>query len=617
MRTTTREPELAADLKEVPSDRLSELQQWLTTEVEDALTARHATEQRWSNGLRQYNSVPKNPSRNVPIENAPNIQITLGAIGTDSIYAQVIDLIWNISPTITIRAVNAKYEQHQKAFQRWVEYVATNELDLRNQADHAVLDDVMLGTGAFYVPWVEEIKKTNVLETTWQGPRAYSIPPEDVIVPGGSTASPQDVRWIALRFWYTKAELELMKTQQDWDVDGAAIAGGISTIRSERERLAGTSSSGKRLGDLYEILVIFALYDIDHDGINEDLSIVWDRSSRKVMKLSYNSYDHRPIEKMCYQIRAHQWDGIGVMEMLANLEDGASDIFSYWICNMLLANCRMWAAPPGQIENPLIVFPNKLIELSDPNAIKELRMSDVYSSGPQAVAMIMSLAERRTGQNDMSMPRPSQVLGSRTPATTSMMLFQQVNKRFTPAFDGVRLCVAGVVIQAMYRYQEQLLAKNKYTEDHINDVMGLEEGLLVLEILKDKNFSEAIKVELTASSATLNREVERQNAMFLVGILSQYYEKVLQLITIVANPQTPKPVADVAKKIAIAAGEAIERTMLTFDQMRDPQLFIIDVEAEVDAAANGAQDQQGLQSLLAMLQGGQAPGAGQIQTPVT
>lgn len=614
MRTITKEPELAPDLKTIPGDKMSALQEWLNCEIEDALMARSATEKRWSDALRQYNAVPKNPQRNIPIENAPNIQITLGAIGTDSIYAQIVDLIWNVSPLLTVRATNKKYVEHSKAFQRWTEYVATNELDLRNQSDHAILDDVLMGTGALYVPWVEEIKKTNVLETKWQGPRAYSIPPEDVIVPGGSSASPQDARWIGLRFWYTKAELELMAKQQDWDIEHVAIAGGMSTIRLERERLAGTSSNGKRLGDLYEIIVLSALYDIDNDGINEDLSIVWDRSSRCVLSLKYNSYDHRPIEKMCYQIRAHQWDGIGIMEMLCQLEDGASDIFSYWICNMLLSNCRMWAAPPGQVENPLVMFPNKLIELTDPGALKELRMSDVYGSGPQAVAMIMSLAERRTGQNDMSMPRPSQVLGSRTPATTSMMLFQQVNKRFTPAFDGVRLCVAGAVMQAMYRYQEQLLANNNYASEHILDIMGLEEGPLVIEVLKDKNFAEGLKVELTASSATVNREVERQNAMFLVGLLTQYYQKVVDLTMIVANPETPPEVRDVAKKISVAAGEAIERTVRTFDQMRDPEAFIINFEQEVDNAAEGAQNQQALQGLMALM--GNMGGAG-IETPVT
>jgi hypothetical protein len=616
MRTLTRTPELFPDLKTVPADRLSELSSWLTIEIEDALMARGSIEDRWSRALKQYNAVPKNPTRNLPIENAPNIVVALGAIGTDSIYAQIVDLIWNISPLLTVRATNAKYSQYQKAFQRWVEYVATNELNLRNESDHAILDDVLLGTGCLYIPWVIEIKRTDVTETTREGPRCYAIPPEDVITPGGTGASVQDVKFIGLRFWYTKAELELAKDQQDWDIAHVAIAGNISNIRSERERLAGTSSSGKRLGDLYEIIVLNALYDIDKDGINEDLEIVWDRSSKSILKIDYCKYDHRPIEKMCYQIRGHQFNGIGIPEMICSLEDAASDIFSYWAANMLLANCRMWRASPGQLETPFIVHPNKLIESSE--SVEALIMADVYQSGPQALSMLMALAERRTGQNDMSMPRPSQVLGSRTPATTSTLLFQQVNRRFTPAFDQVRLCLASVVIQAMYRYQEQLLAQNIKAEQHIRDVME-DDADYIISILKDRNFDEGMKIEMTASSATVNREVERQNAMFLVGLLAQYYQKVIELTTIVANPQTPKEVAAVAKKIAIAAGEAIERCVRTFDQVRDPAAFIVKFEDEIDAAAASAADQTALQGLMAMLAGGGALGPGEppITTPVT
>lgn len=613
MRKLTRTPKGVPTLKDIPKAKLGELAQYLTTEIEDGLTARHATEARWRTAMRQYNSITKNPVRNVPIENAPNIEIMLGAIGTDSIYAQMVDLIWNVSPLVTVRATNEKYVDQQKSFQRWIEYVATNELDLRNQSDHAILDDVMLGTGVFYVPWIEEIKRTNVTETKWEGPRVFAMPPEDVIVPGGSSAQPDDLRWIALRFWYNKAELDLAAVKQGWNIEHVAISGGIDTIRAERERLAGTSSSGKRLGDLYEIFVIQLLYDIDGDGINEDLSVVWDKTSRQILELKYCGYDHRPIEKMCYQIRAHQFNGIGIPEMLNMLEEAASDIFSYWTANMLLANCRMWAAPPGQLDSPFVVHPNKLIELSDPKSFMPIQMADVYQSGPAAVAMIMSLAERRTGTNDMSMPRPSQVLGSRTPATTSTLLFQQVNRRFTPAFDQVRLCMAGCIRQAMYRYQEQLLAKNKYAETHIMEVMGAEAGLEVIEVLRDVNFDEAVKIELTASSATVNRDVERQNAMFLVGLLAQYYEKVVQLVTIVANPQTPPQVADVAKKIAVAAGEIIERTIRTFDSIRDPGTFIIEFEKEVDDAANSAADANSLQALMMML--GQTNTG--IETPIT
>ena len=616
MKTVTVDPSaLAPDLRSLKPERIQALAQYLTVEIEDALTARHPTEVEWTTALRQYAGTPKNPTRNLPIESAPNFVVPLGAIGTDAIYAQIIDLVWNVSPPVTVRATNKLYVPHAKAFQRWSEFVATNELQLRNANEHATLDDVLLGTGVYYVPWIEEIKRTDISEILYAGPRAYAVPPEDVVVPGGSAASPQDVRLLALRFWYNKSELELYANNPStqWDISGFACAGNVSSIRYERERLAKTSDSGKRLGDLYEVMIVAASYDINLDGINEDLLVVWDRTSRRIAKLEYYPYDRRPIEKMCYQIRAHNFYGQGVPAMLWPLEDAATETLCFWMANMFLANCRMWKGLPDAVELPFIAHPNKFIGTADPSAFDGVQMSDVYNSGPQALSILLGLAERRTGQNDMTMPRPSQVLGSRTPATTSMMMFQQVSRRFTPAFDQVRMATAGCVKQAMYRYQERLLANDTRVAEHINTVMGSEDGALVIQVLKDRNFDQSIAIEMTASSANVNREVDRQNAMFLVQMLAQYYDKVVQLMAIVANPQLPQPVRDVAKKIADAAGEIIERTVRTFDSIRDPAAFIINVESEIDQLSMDAQMQQAIPMLLAQMggatNGGAAPGA--------
>ena len=84
-----------------------------------------------------------------------------------------------------------------------------------------------------------------------------------------------------------------------------------------------------------------------------------------------------------------------------------------------------------------------------------------------------------------------------------------------------------------------------------------------------------------------NKEAERQATFQLVGILAQYYQRSIELVTIAANPATPPAVADVAKQIAESAGEVIERTLRTFDQVRDPSLFLIEVEEAIDEAIRG------------------------------
>ena len=69
----------------MPEDRMNALKTFLTVELEDAISSRFSLEQLWRDLLRMYDGVPKNPVKNFPIENAPNTEITLGAIAADAI----------------------------------------------------------------------------------------------------------------------------------------------------------------------------------------------------------------------------------------------------------------------------------------------------------------------------------------------------------------------------------------------------------------------------------------------------------------------------------------------------------------------------------------------------
>ena len=77
------------------------------------------------------------------------------------------------------------------------------------------------------------------------------------------------------------------------------------------------------------------------------------------------------------------------------------------------------------------------------------------------------------------------------------------------------------------------------------------------------------------SNYRTNKEADRQNAMMLIQILMGYYQRVLELVAIAADPQAPPEVKEVAIKIAEASGEVIDRTIRTFDSVRDPALLSV------------------------------------------
>ncbi len=591
----------------VSPDRLQELGTWLYNGIDDEIAASKEREKVYRECLKMYNGVPKLAVRNIPVPNAPNIEVTIGAIAADTIYAQVIDLVFGTAPLVTVRAKpKARDDQEAmdngKAMQRWVNHLATSpECDLRLASDNAILDDVQLGTGVLYIPYVEKMKKTKTAKILSAGPRFYAIPPEDVIVVGGSSKSLHEASILGLRFYYTTYQLYDAAKNNKWNLEGVQPLHAKNWVRETRESLGRQRDGAYRKGVLFDIYKVYCFYDIDGDGYAEDLFLIWNHSGRKILAYGYSSEDRRPVESMVYQRQAHLLHGIGVLQMMAPFEEKISDVHNYATLNILLANSRVWVGSEGLPET-LKLWPGKYIQTSNPKEdLQAVVMADVYSSIWQDQMVTMQLANQRVGINEVS--RATNI-PSRTPGITAMSFLQQVNRRFTPAFDSVRMCIAAALRQACYRYQERLLSGDKRAEATIYNTLGYDDGSRVINVLRNETFDEHLDMELTAASASVNREADRQNAIMLTNILGQYYQRTIELVMLAANPQTPPEVAQIARKVADSAGEIIERTIRTFDQVRDPGTFIIEVEDELNSIEMGGGDEQALGQLIQLISGG-------------
>jgi hypothetical protein len=598
---------------EVSRERKERLKEYLAEEIEDGFSSRATQEALWVECLKLYEAIPEVAVRQTPLEGYRNLEVPLIAISADAIYAQAVDLIFTVSPMVTVQAVEQRYIEGAKGLQRYVNWGVSGLFGTRNAAEHAILDDVQLGSGFYYCPWVEKRKKTKTDQLLIGGPRIFSVPPEDFLVPGGATDDLQTLPWVAMRNWFGPGEFGRRAIAREWDTEGVMPAGGVDWVRSRREVLGRTSSGGTGRS-LFEILDVYCLFDIDGDGIEEDLRITYDRTTQKVMQVKYNPFDTRPFSAMRYQLRGHLFYGMGVAEMLRTLQHEDSEIHNHRIINMMLANTRMFASRSGSLPSTIAIWPGRNLSVSDPNDIKELKLSEVYPSSNAAEASAVLLAESRTGMNALSMPKSSQVLGNRTPGITMMSLMQKQNQRFTPAFDGMRLATAEAVRQCLYRTQERLLARDRKTERMLVSVAGAEAAAMI-DLLTRQDFDEAVQVELTASSAQQNREVERQNQLLLVNLMSQYYKGTLEMSIIMTNPQTPPAVKEVAEKIVKAATEVMERTLRTFDSVRDPETLLVEmstaVEGMIPGVGAGQPETAGLARLFAQLggmSGGEANG---------
>lgn len=589
------------------------LKKYLREEFQNADAASYAQRTAWKEALRRYAAVPSKKARDFPIVNAPNLEVAIAAIASDAIYAQGHDLIFAVSPLLTVQATKRGGDtmtDPAKALQDFVDWLV-GIVELPTAFEHAWLDDVQLGTGIFYIPWIEESRKNRLgnagrRKMLSKRPIVYPVPPEDFKVPGGKgirNTQIQSAPWIAHRFYYSQHELNELEKLKGWTLKAQLTPAPQDDVTWRRNYYGKTSQSKKSKQEtLFESWATHVLYDLDEDGEREELLVHYNYNDDHLFLCEWQPYDYRPYEKMVYQAKPHLFYGMGVPEMLGIFQDEISEIHNERNLNMMLSNTRCFTGLPDAVEGSTVrIWSGRYFPTQEPGQFQAVQISDVYPSSAQAEALTMALAERRVGINDMSM-QPSQIASSRTPATTATSLLNQVNRRFTPAFDSMRQGTAASMKQCLYRIQERLLAGDTDVETWIIDAIGGERAGKVIALLRNEKFDDGIEVTLTASTASANRDAERQNAIVLVNLLGNYYQKALELAMIAANPQTPPAVVEVATKIAAAASEMIERTIRTFDSISDPDRFIVDMGTTLDKLQLNQSGLAGLAQIMSSMQ---------------
>lgn len=608
MRYVERHPISGLPKLERTEARDKRLAEMLVQDLEDALTARRPVEGKWIEARRQYEAIPKRPVRDIPVPNAPNIEVPVGAILADDLYSQAVDTLFTASPILSCRPTNERFVEGAKSMQSLIDRMVEKDLlNLRPAANTALLDDTQLGTGFYYIPYVNYVTKARAHKITHRGPKILSMSPEDVILMPGSHGDLQCDRFVALRFWYTPGEMAERVRLNKWtNAKDAVPVARVDLVRMQYERDASLTPN-PLWRELYEVIDAYAYFDYDEDGYDEDLLVTFDRHSRTILDLRFNPYDKRPIVPMRFQERAHLPYGIGVMEMSQPFQEETTELHCSNLLNTFLANCRVFVAAQGAVPEDLPIYPGKVIPVNASDvraAFSQLPMSEINPSAVQSQSFAIGLAERRVGASG------SQGFlakgGSRTPGVTALSLLQQVNKRFAPAFNEMREQTAEAVRQAVERIRERLLGGDKQAEDDIRAVLSEEDADNVIEILKLTGpVSDSVMIEFTAASASVNRDADRQNALLLTDRLGGYYDRILNLAIVASNPQTPPEVKKLIASIVEKGTEIMDRTIRTFEQVRDPQTFLLNVQEQLEDTLNPSGEQGSpLAEILAALGGG-------------
>lgn len=599
-------------------------------ELTDAIGVHDPLVAQWIKWLELYRAPVKQPERNIPYEGAANFMLPIIATDSDQLYAKFMqtlhaaDNLWTLSP------LNERWVDSSKPIQDFLQWLDGTTLKMFNVNKRVLGEMVKLGTGIYKTGWNYEQRKINTYNQegrsvsairTRGAPfvdhvrladfvfphNAYSIDPD---TQGGAgwvaeriRVAPERLRWMAqssapylpnvdkdvlnlvIRFEETgQTDFDQAVQRQDYI---KAAQGAELDFDTEKgtSSLSSTAGAPGRVIREIELWEIHARYPSGGSDSQDDLIIWYHRPTRSIVRGVYNYYHHgkRPYDVIRY-FPGDGFYGIGVAEQTELFQASGSDMFNFTWDNVLLANSRMVVAKAGSNIAPGEPFyPNKVwITDDDVNkAFGIFPMADIYQSLPMLSEQIMAYKNNRNGMGDLQMGQINN-LPSRTPATTTMSLMQEGARRPDLTIKDMRyegistvgLRVLQICQQYMTRPSQDVGGENLLKI--AMDVLGSPEGDYAAAKLAmpRENVEYGLGCSITATSASHNKEVEKQNYMGLLQLAGQLTPQFLQLAQVAVQAQGT-PIGQVALESAQGLTELYKRLLEQFD-IRNPEAMLPD-----------------------------------------
>jgi hypothetical protein len=251
-----------------------------------------------------------------------------------------------------------------------------------------------------------------------------------------------------------------------------------------------------------------------------------------------------------------------------------------------------------------VFYPLKTLFVQDPSKdIQPFRWNTGTNSEVlNLLSYVQEGAKARSGLTDLQFGSVG-AIPSRTPATTVQALLQEGNTRFDMMIQDLRLNALGPVgLQTLQNIVQQVGDRKNNPRggptyiELAAMVLGTKPGQLVdaLIQLPSDRVEQGLGVELTATSGTNNKELQRQSYLALLQVFGQWGPQLIQLGQL-AQQSGGTPLGQIAVELFDGARELLQRILEQFD-IRNPDDILPNLSA---ALAAQQQPQAGGQPLPA------------------
>jgi len=592
-------------------DQTSRLVSYIEPELSESLIANDELRDRIDEIDRFYKAEPKSKVKTFPWRGAANLIIPSIGITVDSIVARIVNTVFGVEPFWTVRAINPRMADIAKSVEGQMEWSRQAEFDMYTAVKSNAIETVQLGWSWLKTIWeIRSRRIWNAGDSSYydyieKKPNVYYIPATSMLTQVGID-DPLEAEWVGQILDVTDGDLRLKALDGIYhDVESVIDMKEDPLVRRGQSKNYEASSRVK-LNRFYELWMQFPIEGPRKPPVS--IVVTYHRPTKTIMRCIYNPRftGGTPFVKTRFvELRGSKSEGYGIADQLKFMQEEVSTIHCQQLDNATLANTRWFLGKRGVVKADTRIWPGRFLTTPNPESdIKVMQMGEVYNSMRELEVSVMAYAERRSGISDYSLGRESSVIGDRATATGTLAIIQEGNRRFDLNVRDMRESY-GLVGRMLFELNHQ------YRPKGLSYITQGPTGALTEFAfdMPDEIISNMLGFELTASSATINKQVEQAGLLQLLQILTQNMQAGQQAAMLLANPQIPPQVKDYTAQYMESLTELVKRTMRTFDQ---PPVDLPDIMQSMTMGGPQIGGPQGAQPQGAM---GGPPGAGGPSLP--
>ena len=552
-------------------------------ELEEALRSHQDREERLDKWQKAYDGEPATAKKDFPWPGACNVVIPLIGIAVDSIVARIVNTLFSVEPFWSVRPLRPEVERLAKPVEGFLEWSRQNEFNMYNVVRRWIPEVVKFGWGYIKVPWELRTIRSfrpgaegpELVERTLRRPNPQHILLRDIVPQAGLEDELEQAEWLSQRFRLTDGQLR--------EREAEGIYGNVDAVIDHRR---GSTTEGGFREKLSELFEIWAFVPPSPSArLPESFVLTFHKPTKTVLRAIFNPNFNmrRGFVKAKFIEREGRLEGFGIGKRLFDMQEELTTIHCQQVDNATLANTRFFIGRRGAVRPRTRIHPGRFLTVPDPERdIKVVQLGDIYNSMRALSVEILAFAERASGVSDPFLGRESSVVGTRATATGTLAILQEGNRRFDLNVRDIRDALSQVgrlVLELNHQHRP---------EGFPFFVQGAD-GQLTEQILRlpEEFLASRMAVELTASTATINRDVERQGLITLLGVLTQYYERTLQIGTLLVNPQVPSELKELGARMAEGGRIIMERLVQSFN-VKDIDAVLPSLMGGGDAVADSS-----------------------------